>query len=277
MDAATPEGTTAGYTIRGGRTDADRLARQAEVMASASLDFLAGCGARPGAAVLDVGCGDGQVALALARLVGPGGRVLGVDVDPEAVAIARRTPAAVAGLDVTFRTGDASVPAGADEFDLAYARLLLSHLVDPMAVVRALRTAVRPGGVVAVEDLFTPALAAEPRVPALDDLADIYSATVRGHGGDPAIGPRLAAHLAAAGLVDVTERTVVNRMTTVGEKLFLVQLLENMRPAILAARSATDVEITRVVDAVSEAAARPDVTFLQARMHQVAGRRPGTP
>ena len=261
---ATPE-----YTIQGGRTDADRLARQAEVMSSASMTFLAACGARPGAAVLDVGCGDGQITRQLSLLVGPTGRALGIDADPAAIAIARQ-----AAGTATFREADASIPAGTAEFDLAYARLLLSHLVDPMAVVRAMRTAVKPGGVVAVEDLFTPALGADPRVAALDDLADIYAATVRRHGGDPTVGPRLVAHLRAAGFVEITEQTVVNRMTTVHEKMFLVQLLDNMRPAIRAAGTATDAEVEGVRTGVSAAAARPDVTFLQARMHQVAGRRP---
>lgn len=265
---ATPE-----YTIRGGRTDADRLARQAEVMSSASMAFLAACGARSGAAVLDVGCGDGQITRQVSRLVGPTGRALGIDVDPGAIAIARQAAGADAGT-ATFREADASVPAGTAEFDLAYARLLLSHLVDPMAVVRAMRTAVKPGGVVAVEDIFTPALGAEPRVAALDDLAGIYAATVRRHGGDPTVGPRLVAHLRAAGFVEITEQTVVNRMTTVHEKMFLVQLLDNMRPAIRTAGTATDAEVEGVRTGVSAAAARPDVTFLQARMHQVAGRRP---
>jgi len=58
-----------------------------------------------------------------------------------------------------------------------------------MAVVRALCIAVRPRGVVAVEDLFTPALAAGPHVPALRELAEVYSGTVCSHGGDPPSGP----------------------------------------------------------------------------------------
>lgn len=272
----TTSGAAPEYTIQRGRADADRLARQAEVMATASMGFLSGCGARSGATALDVGCGDGQITLRLGRLVGPTGRVLGIDDDPGAIAIARQAAGADAGT-VAFREADARVPAGTDEFDLAYSRLLLSHLVDPMNVVQAMRAAVKPGGVVAVEDLFTPALAAEPRVPALDDLAELYAATVRRHGGDPTIGPRLVAHLTAGGLVDISERTVVNRMTTVHEKMFLVQLLDNMRPAIRTAGTATDAEIDGVRAAVSLAAARPDVTFLQARMHQVAGHRPMIP
>ena len=268
--------TEAGYTIQGGGADADRLARQAAVMGSATKAFLVDAGARPGAACLDLGCGTGQVTLELARLVGLGGRVVGVDVDEGELELARRA-AADTGITVSFVHADAAEVVEPAGFDLAFARLVLSHLVDPVAVLRAMVAAVRPGGVVAVEDLYTPSLRAEPAAPALDRLIEVYSATVRFHGGDPAIGPRLRAHLASVGLADVREQTVVNRMTTAHEKLFLAELVDNMRPAILEAGAATSDEVGELRTAVAAAAERPDTVFLQARMHQVRGARPVGP
>ena len=218
------------YTIAGGLTDAQRLARQAHVMAGATQRFLDGVGLTTGWSCLDVGCGDGQVTIAMARAAGA--------------------------------------------FDLAYARLVLSHLVDPSAVVRGMASEVRPGGVVAVEDLFTGTLRSEPPAPALDRLQDVYSATVRFHGGDPTIGPRLPALLAAAGLTDVREATVANRMETEDDKLFLAQLVRNMRASILEAGAATDAEIDALEADVAAAARDPATAFFQARIHQVSGRRP---
>jgi ubiquinone/menaquinone biosynthesis C-methylase UbiE len=260
------------YTIRGGRTDADRLARQASVMDAATLAFLTASGARPGTSCLDVGCGDGQVTVELAKIVGRTGRVVGVDVDAAALDIARAA-ADRAGVSATFVRADACAALEEGSFDLVFARLVLSHLVDPMSALRSMRSAARPGGVVAVEDLFTPSLHAEPPVAALARLAEVYAATVRFHGGDPAIGPRLVAQLTAAGLDDVQERTVVNRMTTVRQKLFLAELVDNMRTAIRSAGAATAEEIDELRAAVAAGAERPDTVFLQARMHQVAGRR----
>jgi 2-polyprenyl-3-methyl-5-hydroxy-6-metoxy-1,4-benzoquinol methylase len=66
------------YTIAGGLTDAQRLARQAHVMARATEAFLARVGLASGWSCLDVGCGDGQVTIAMARA---GARAVGVDVD----------------------------------------------------------------------------------------------------------------------------------------------------------------------------------------------------
>lgn len=261
------------YAIDGGRHDADRLARQASVMAAGTMGFLTSLGVGPGSACVDVGCGGGQVSLDLARLVGPSGRVVGIDVDAAALDIARGG-AEAAGVEVTFVRADAAAPFEPGAFDVAVARLLLSHLVEPMAVVRAMADLVRPGGVVAVEDLYTPALRADPPVAALDRLAEVYGATVRARGGDPTLGPRLRAHLAAAGLRDVTERTVVNAMTGTHEKMFLTQLLDNMRTTILETGSATAADLDDIRAGVATAAASEDVTFYQARMHQVSGRRP---
>ena len=66
---------------------------------------------------------------------------------------------------------------------------------------------------------------------------------MRFHGGDPTIGPRLRALLRAGGLEDVREQTVTNPMATVDDKLFLAQLVRNMRASILEAGAATDDEI----------------------------------
>jgi SAM-dependent methyltransferase len=262
-----------GYTIAGGLTDAQRLARQAHVMAGATDAFLSRLGLVGGSGCLDVGCGDGQVTIAMARMAGPSGRAVGVDIDVEALELARGA-AERAGVSAEFERADAERPIATEVFDLAYARLLLSHLVDPAAVVRAMRTAVRPGGAVAVEDLFVGTLRSDPATPALDRLQEVYGATVRFHGGDPTIGTRLRALLGASGLRDLHEETVVNPITTVDEKLFLAQLVRNMRGSIFDARAATDAEIDELEVSVERAARDPATVFYQARIHQVSGRRP---
>jgi ubiquinone/menaquinone biosynthesis C-methylase UbiE len=241
-------------------------------MAEATDAFLSRLGLRAGWACLDVGCGDGQVTLELARAVGPTGRAVGIDIDEQALAIARRS-AHQSGLSTEFIRADATEPPGRDAFDVAYARLLLSHLADPSAALRAMRSAVRAGGCVAVEDLFTGTLRSEPPAPALDRLQDVYSATVRAHGGDPTIGPRLPALVAAVGLDEVREDTVENRMTAVEDKIFLAELIDNMREAILASEAATASELDEIRDGVERAARDPERVFYQARIHQVWGRR----
>jgi SAM-dependent methyltransferase len=260
------------YTIRGGRADADRLARQAHVMASATAAFLSRVGVSAGWQCLDVGCGDGQVTLELARAVGPDGRVVGIDIDESALAIARDA-AQRAGVSAEFVCAEAAQPFASDAFDLVYSRLLLSHLAEPVAALRAMSSAARVGRWVAVEDLFTGTLRSDPPVAALDRLQDVYSATVRVHGGDPTIGPRLPVLLAHAGLDDVREFTVENPMTATEDKLFLAELVDNMRETMLAGQAATAAELDAIRAEIEDAARDSAHVFYQARIHQVCGRR----
>jgi SAM-dependent methyltransferase len=260
------------YTITGGLADARRLARQAQVMESATMAFLARAGLAAGAVSLDVGCGDGQVTIAMARLAGPHGLAVGVDVDAGALAIAREA-AARDGVRARFVRADAAHLGAAGAFDLVYARLLLSHLIDPCAALRAMRAAARPGGAVAVEDLNLGTLRSDPPAAALDTLQAVYGATVRFHGGDPTIGPRLRALLSASGLEDVHEDTVENPMGSVRGKLFLADLVGNMRAAVLAAGAATAAELDALQAQVDAAARDPRTVFYQAHIHQVWGRR----
>jgi hypothetical protein len=96
-----------------------------------------------------------------------------------------RQAAQRAGIAASSVCADATRSVTRPALDLAYVRLLLSHRAEPMAALRAMGAAVRPGGVVAVEDLFTGTLRSDPPAPALERLQEVYSATVRFHGGDP--------------------------------------------------------------------------------------------
>src|SRR5205807_73415 len=108
-----------------------------------------------GERTLDVGCGLGQLALAIAARTGA--RTLGIDRSEEQLAQARRlSPAAGGQALIEFRAGDAlALPLAADEwgaFDVAHARFLLEHVSEPAAVVAQLARAVRSGGRVVLED-----------------------------------------------------------------------------------------------------------------------------
>jgi hypothetical protein len=64
-------------------------------------------------------------------------------------------------------------------------------------------------------------------------------------------------------------------MNTVDDKLFLAQLVRNMRASMLEAGAATATEIDALEADVAQAARDPASVWHQARVHQVWGRRPG--
>lgn len=96
---------------------------------------------------LDIGCGPGQLTLELARITEL--EVVGLDIEPEAVAIARGHADAM-GLDhrVSFVAGDAhSLPFSDDSFDLVFSRGTLPFLRDHALALQEVYRVLRPGGV----------------------------------------------------------------------------------------------------------------------------------
>jgi ubiquinone/menaquinone biosynthesis C-methylase UbiE len=99
----------------------------------------------PGGSVLDLGTGTGAVARSVAPLIGASGHVLGVDVSPEMLRIARELSA---GLDnVTFVDGRGEeIPAPDASFDAVLAGLSLMYVIDRAAAARECARVLRPGG-----------------------------------------------------------------------------------------------------------------------------------
>ncbi len=99
---------------------------------------------RSGDRVLDVGCGFGDTAIELARRVGPEGSVLGVDCCDAFLDLARRDAAAVGNL--RFARADAEIALPANAFDFVFARFGTMFFANPVAGLRNMRRALRPGG-----------------------------------------------------------------------------------------------------------------------------------
>jgi len=102
-------------------------------------------GIRPGQRVLDVACGTGVLARAVAGLVTPNGTVVGIDPNAAMLAVARRT---APGID--WREGRAEALPFADaEFDAAVSQFGLMFFDDRVAALREMRRVVRSDGRVA--------------------------------------------------------------------------------------------------------------------------------
>jgi SAM-dependent methyltransferase len=104
--------------------------------------------------LLALGCGTGIEVRALRRCTRPDVAIVGIDHSPALIDIARRLTADEGLHDnVTYETGDAHRLHHADgEFDIVTLHTLISHVDDPLQVLREARRVVRPGGTVAIFD-----------------------------------------------------------------------------------------------------------------------------
>jgi SAM-dependent methyltransferase len=134
-----------------------RLVRQSRLVNPCTRRFLEQAGISAGMKVLDVGSGPGDVALLLADRVGPGGAVVGVEIDPATLDIARARTRVAGYENVSFVAGDINSVELDNDFDAIVGRLILIHMREPAATLRTLVRHLRPGGLVAFQDCdFTP-------------------------------------------------------------------------------------------------------------------------
>jgi SAM-dependent methyltransferase len=102
---------------------------------------------RPRDLVLDLGCGFGDTTRQLAELVGPQGGAVGIDVAPPFVELAREEAAAAGVANVEYRVADVQTDALGGPYDYAFSRMGIMFFANPVAALRNVRAALRPGGI----------------------------------------------------------------------------------------------------------------------------------
>lgn len=107
--------------------------------------FLDYANPQPGEQVLDVACGTGIVARNVAPRIGADGTVIGFDVSPDMLAVARTLPEP-AGAAIEWREGDATVSLPDGAFDLVLCQQALQFFADRAAAVREMRRVLASDG-----------------------------------------------------------------------------------------------------------------------------------
>jgi SAM-dependent methyltransferase len=197
-------------------SDLERLERQAERVAGVQVRMLRAHGLEPGMDVLDVGCGTGGIARAIARVF-EGTTVWGVDLDAGAVARA----AEGAPPHLRFQQADATaLPFEDQSFDFVHISLVLMHVRDPLAVLREGVRVLRPGGRLFVLDTDDACFLFEPPCTAFERLKALLAAMYDHHGGTRQRGRQLPGLLREAGLREIDAAVTILDSTTMGEEDF---------------------------------------------------------
>jgi SAM-dependent methyltransferase len=189
------------YVLGTNDYELERLRLQQEVWGGVLERFLDRIGLRPGARILDLGCGPGFALEALRARAGEQGEVIGLDESPTWRAAAEARIAEKGWRNVRFVLGRAEeLERDARGFDLVFSRWVFSFVRDPGALVARLARALAPGGLMAIQDYNHEGISLFPPSEGFKAVVRGTRALYASRGGDAWIAARLPGLMAAAGL-----------------------------------------------------------------------------
>lgn len=183
--------------------------------------------------VLEVGCGPGELALAVTRLR-PEVDVVGVDLSSERIQLARERCSVGRPR---FEIGAAeSLPFADASFDFVYSRFLFEYLPDKHAAAAEILRVLKPGGKVVLQDLDGQLIWHEPPEPVLHAMIAKVLGELARTGFDPMVGRKLFGILRGAGARELavgvsSYHLIVGSIDAESERLWRLKL-DIARPAI---------------------------------------------
>jgi ubiquinone/menaquinone biosynthesis C-methylase UbiE len=217
----------------------------------------------------DLGCGSGEVTFELARLVAPGGSVIGVDMDEVRLGLARKAAVERGVSNVEFRAANVNDWDEPGAYDVVYARFLLQHLSEPVNLLRRMWIAVRSGGLVIVEDPDFDGWCCYPPNEGFDFFVRAYTEVIRRRGGDHASGRKLYRHFLDAGIPAPQVALVQSVVVSGEEKELAWSTLDATSEAILAEGVATSGELAAALASLRQFTDDETTLIARPRVFQV--------
>jgi SAM-dependent methyltransferase len=185
------------YTLPHGlHGERQRLALMSTLLDPLELSHLARLGVRPGWRCLELGCGNGSIAQALAARVAPTGHVVASDIDLSYIAGLSAPCFEVRRIDILHDTIDEA------SYDLVVARALLHHLTPARKGLERMVAALKPGGVLlSIEPDMLPCTVAEPQ--SLNTFWQRWLKWSADSGIDYFIGRKIPAWMDSLGLKEI--------------------------------------------------------------------------
>ena len=149
--------TVPNYVLGQSAHEYERLMLQARILRPYTEKFFRAAELAPGMRVLDVGSGMGDVVLPAADIVGPGGRVFGIDHDAAALGNARRRADEQGRSSwVEFQASNLDEFTTMEQFDALVGRYVLLYQPEASSTLRSLLRCVKPGGIIVFHEFDFP-------------------------------------------------------------------------------------------------------------------------
>jgi ubiquinone/menaquinone biosynthesis C-methylase UbiE len=227
-----------GYLLAGQQSEVERLQQQSRVWEPAGRRLLAeletALNDAPSLTAVDVGCGALGWLRILDDWVGPDGRVIGTDVDPQMLALARAVAETERLTRVRVVEDDLFATALPERAaDLVHARFQLAPLGRAREQLATYQQLTRPGGILVVEDPDTASWHYTPDAPRTQELIDLILTAFQAVGGDFDAGRHTARLMREHGLDPHVRADVVALPPGHPYLLLPLQFATSLRPRLV--------------------------------------------
>jgi cyclopropane fatty-acyl-phospholipid synthase-like methyltransferase len=181
------------YAISVGERDFERVQLLNNTYNPSTLEFLKEAGLKPGMTVLDLGCGVALIDCEIAKMVGPEGKIICLDISADQLEIAKKVTQQNQITNVEFvKLGVNDLTKINQKVDFIFCRFLLMHLDKVEKCLHQCYHVLKPGGKIAVfECLGNETMVCHPPVKGYDRFMDIQNKQFILQKTDPAIGYKL--------------------------------------------------------------------------------------
>lgn len=266
------------YALATGEAAVRRLQVLHEIYSPAGRRILLEAGLTKGMKVADFGCGVGVMTRMLAEIVGPSGRVMGIDFNKSQLDQARRFCGKESGKEALTNTSFVEADATQtglprEMFDLVYCRFLLLHLPNPIACLREMKAVLKPGGILVVEDGDLTSAESLPPT-ALNAFADLFGRLGPIRGLDYSLAKNLYHMILDEGFTQASVEIHQPAEVAGNTGTLLTWSVEEASPAFIGAGLITYDQLQRTLSHMEKAAEDPNVLVLAPRMSVVCARKP---
>jgi len=191
-----------GYILGEERKEAERLVAQAHFDDPAPRMIWGGI--QPGTIGIDAGCGPGATSRAMAKLLGPSGKVIAFDLSPARLDEAKAVPPEAGAAPIEYRQGSVlEPPIEVASADFVFCQYVLEYLPNPQTAVDALARLLRPGGALVVCDGDGIGTTQWPMPPHVEEGIPKLLAALGKTGFDAFVGRKLFTYCVRSGLADI--------------------------------------------------------------------------
>lgn len=263
------------YPLGGTSTERDRLLSQAEQYEPTASWLLDQIGVQPGWRAIDIGCGPIGILDLLSRRVGPGGSVIGLEREPRFVEMARAEIARRGLGNVAIVQAD-GLDTGLEKnsFDLVHERLVLINVSAREAFLTEMLSLLRPGGMVALEDVDNVSWLCQPAHPSWDVLLNAFHTVFHAGSGDGFVGRRLPVLLHAAGVRNIRTKVTVET-PPLGDyrRTHLISLIDSVHDKIIDKGVLAEAELSEHRRALARHLEDPATTVIDKLLVQCWGQK----